>query len=229
MGNGIVYASSHLSDTEAESLLLANLEGKALAEPRRLGFQAGRRRLAWNANVVSLGLSTGFVEPLESTSIHLIQSGIAKLLSLFPDKRFNPVERDEYNRQMQDVFEDVRDFVILHYKVTRRNDSEFWNYCRTMPVPDSLQHKLELWQSKGRLFREQRELFGTASWVAVLLGQGLVPDEVEPAAAALDERMIADALEKMRLSYRRMAEAMPMHGDFIADIMTQQSASAGPG
>jgi tryptophan halogenase len=216
MGNGLVYSSAHAGREEAEALLLANLEGEALAEPRHLGFTAGRRRLAWNRNVVTLGLSSGFVEPLESTSIHLVQSGIAKLLALFPDRRFDPVERDEYNRQMKDVFEDVRDFVILHYKATRRDDSRFWEYCRTMDVPDSLAAKLDLWRSKGRLFREGRELFGTASWVAVLLGQGVAPQEQEPAVGALDEAMIAEAMDKMRLSYQRMAEHMPAHADFIA-------------
>ena len=225
MGNGLVYSSDHLPDPDAEAMLLANLDGKPLAEPRRLSFKAGRRRLAWNANVVSLGLSSGFVEPLESTSIHLIQSGIVKLLALFPDRRFNPVERDEYNRQMQDVFEDVRDFIILHYKATRRDDSDFWNYCRTMDIPDSLGRKLELWRAKGRLFREHRELFATPSWVAVLLGQGIVPEETEPAADALDPAMISDALDKMRLSYRRMAEHMPMHGDFVADACARAGAS----
>jgi tryptophan halogenase len=216
MGNGLVYSSAHAGRDEAEALLLANLEGEALAAPRHLAFTAGRRRLAWNANVVSLGLSTGFVEPLESTSIHLVQSGIAKLLALFPDRRFDPVERDEYNRQMKDVFEDVRDFVILHYKANRRQDSDFWAYCRDMEVPDSLAVKLDLWRSKGRVFREGRELFGTASWVAVLLGQGIVPEEQEPAANALDPAMIADALDKMRLSYSEMAEHMPGHADFVA-------------
>jgi tryptophan halogenase len=216
MGNGLVYSSAHASRDEAEALLLANLEAEPLADPRHLAFTAGRRRLAWNANVVSMGLSSGFIEPLESTSIHFVQSGIAKLLALFPDRRFNPVERDEYNRQMKDVFEDVRDFIILHYKVTRRADSDFWAYCRDMVVPDSLAAKLDLWRSKGRLFREGRELFGTASWVAVLLGQGIVPEEQEPAADALDPAMIGDALDKMHLSYRHMAEHMPAHGDFVA-------------
>jgi tryptophan halogenase len=216
MGNGLVYSSAHLSGEAAEESLLANLEGAPLTAPRHLAFTAGRRRLAWNANVVSLGLSSGFVEPLESTSIHLVQSGIAKLLALFPDRRFDPVEREEYNRQMQDVFEDVRDFVILHYKATRRDDSDFWNHCRTMDVPESLASKLDLWRGKGRLFREGRELFGTASWVAVLLGQGIVPEDHEPAADALDPAMIADALDRMRLSYRGMAEQMPTHADFVA-------------
>ena len=226
MGNGLVYAADHLDDAAAEALLLANLEGRPLAEPRRLSFTAGRRRLAWKGNVVSLGLSSGFIEPLESTSIHLIQSGIVKLLALFPDRQFNPVERDEYNRQMQDVFEDVRDFIILHYKATRRDDSDFWNYCRTMDIPDSLQNKLELWRAKGRLFREGRELFGTASWVAVLLGQGVVPADHEPPADALEQEMITDALEKMRLSYRAMAEHMPAHGDFIASAAARVRPAA---
>ena len=216
MGNGIVYSSAQLDSSDAEALLIANLEGELLMEPRHLRFTAGRRRDAWNANVISLGLSSGFVEPLESTSIHLIQSGIAKLLALFPDHRFDPAEREEYNRQMKEVFEDVRDFVILHYKATRRDDSDFWNDCRTMDVPDSLAGKLELWQSKGRLFRDGHELFGTPSWVAVLLGQGILPTETEPAVDAIDPDIASDALDKMRLSYAQMAEHMPRHADFIA-------------
>jgi tryptophan halogenase len=163
-----------------------------------------------------MGLSSGFVEPLESTSIHLVQSGIAKLLALFPDRRFNPVERDEYNRQMQDVFEDVRDFVVLHYKAGHRNDSDLWNYCRTMDVPDTLAAKLELWKSKGRIFRHGAELFNVESWVAVLLGQGVVPDDYEPAADAIDGAALTDLLDKMRASYRDTADRMPSHADFIA-------------
>jgi tryptophan halogenase len=216
MGNGLVYSSAHLGRDEAEALLLANIEGEPLADPRHLSFTAGRRRLAWNANVVSLGLSSGFIEPLESTSIHLVQSGIAKLLALFPDCRFAAPERDEYNRQMQDVFEDVRDFIVLHYKATRRNDSDFWNYCRTMDIPDKLATKLELWRSKGRLFRDGQELFGAPSWVALLLGQGIVPEGQEPTVAAVDPAVAADTLDKMHLSYRRMAEQMPTHAEFIA-------------
>jgi tryptophan 7-halogenase len=216
MGNGLVYSSAHLERDDAEKLLLASLERESLAEPRHLSFTAGRRRLAWNANVVSLGLSTGFIEPLESTSIHLVQSGIAKLLALFPDRTFNPVERDEYNRQLREVFEDVRDFIILHYKATRRDDSEFWNYCRTMDVPDKLAGKLELWRTKGRLFRDGYELFATPSWVAVLLGQGMVPADHEPAANAMDAAQLTDVMDRMRLSYRGTAEQMPTHADFIA-------------
>lgn len=222
MGNGLVYSSEHISGGDAKRLLLGNLEGEPLAEPRPLAFVTGRRKLAWNRNVVSLGLSSGFVEPLESTSIHLIQSGIVKLLALFPDRRFNPVERHEYNRQMADVFEDVRDFIVLHYKATSRDESELWKYCSNMDVPDSLAAKMALWRSKGRLFREGKELFGTASWVAVMLGQGIVPEDYEPAADAPDADRIAEALDKLRLSYERMAEHMPTHGDFIAEITAAQ-------
>ena len=216
MGNGLVYSSAHLERGDAEELLLANLEGEPLGQPRHLAFTSGRRRLAWNANVVSLGLASGFIEPLESTSIHFVQSGIAKLLALFPDRRFDPAERDEYNRQMRDVMEDVRDFIILHYKATRRDDSPFWDYCRTMEIPDKLAGKLELWRSKGRLFRDGQELFGAPSWVAVLLGQNVVPEDQDPRVETIDPSVAADALEKMRISYRRMAEQMPTHAGFIA-------------
>jgi tryptophan halogenase len=226
MGNGYVYSSAHISDDEAEELLLGNLEGERLADPRRLSFTTGRRRQTWNRNVVSMGLSSGFVEPLESTSIHLVQSGIAKLIALFPDRRFDPVERNEYNRQMQRLFEDVRDFIILHYNATKREDSDFWKQCRTMQVPDSLANKLELWRAKGRLFREELELFSTASWVAVCLGQGIVPEEHEPAADALDEDRVAAAIEQMRIGYLQMAEQLPAHGEFIARACPAAQAPA---
>jgi tryptophan halogenase len=223
MGNGLVYSSDHMSDDEAVQILLDNLEGQPLAEPRRLTFTTGRRRLAWNRNVVALGLSGGFVEPLESTSIHLIQAGIAKLIALFPDRRFNPVERDEYNRQMNDLWDDVRDFVILHYKATGRDDSDFWKYCGSMSVPDNLARKIELWRAKGRIFRDGYELFATPSWVAVMLGQGIVPEDHEPAVDALDEEKVAAALEQMRLAYLQTAERLPTHGEFLAHIMGRRA------
>jgi tryptophan halogenase len=216
MGNGHVYCSELISDSDAEDMLLRNVEGEPLAQPRRLGFTTGRRRQAWNRNVVSMGLSSGFVEPLESTSIHLIQGGIARLISLFPDKRFNPVERDEYNKQMQELFEDVRDFIILHYHATNRDDSELWNRCRTMSIPDSLEKKIELFRAKGRVFREGFELFGTPSWVSVFLGQHIVPEDYEPVVDALDEEKVAAAIEQMRLSYLDAVQSMPSHGEFVA-------------
>jgi tryptophan halogenase len=228
MGNGIVYSSKFMGDDEALATLQANLEGAPLAEPRRLAFTTGRRKRAWNANVVSMGLASGFIEPLESTSIHFVQSGIAKLIALFPDRRFNPVERDEYNRQMQDMFEDVRDFIILHYNATRRDDSEFWNYCRTMNIPDSLARRVELWKAKGRLFREGYEVFATTSWVAAMLGQGIVPDDYEPAVDALDEGRVADALEQMRLAILDTAGRLPTHAEFIARTCAARGAAPKP-
>jgi tryptophan halogenase len=228
MGNGIVYSSRFMDDDEALATLQANLEGTPLADPRRLAFTTGRRKLAWNANVVSMGLASGFIEPLESTSIHFVQSGIARLIALFPDRRFNPVERDEYNRQMQDMFEDVRDFIVLHYNATRRTDSPFWDYCRTMDVPESLKRRTDLWKAKGRLFREGFELFSTTSWVAVMLGQGIVPDEYEPAVDALDEEKVGQALEQMREAILATAERLPTHGEFIAMTCAARDAAPRP-
>jgi tryptophan halogenase len=228
MGNGHVYCSGHISDDEAERVLRANLEGEPLAEARRLSFTTGRRRLAWNRNVVSLGLSSGFVEPLESTSIHLIQAGIARLISLFPDRRFAPLERDEYNRQMKNLFEWVRDFVILHYKATRRDDSDFWNHCRSMSIPDSLANRIDQFRNKGRIFAESFELFTTPSWVAVMLGQNIVPEDHEPVVDALDEDRVASALEQMRLACLNAADQLPTHADYIARHCAAPGFSALP-
>jgi tryptophan halogenase len=227
MGNGHVYCSGFISDDEAEQVLRSNLEGELLAEPRRLTFTTGRRKLAWNRNVISLGLSSGFVEPLESTSIHLIQAGIARLIALFPDKRFNPIERDEYNRRIQSLFEWVRDFIILHYKATERDDSEFWKRCAAMDIPDSLAGRVDQFRNKARVFADA-ELFNTVSWVSVMLGQGIVPDDYEPVVDGLDEDKIAQALEQMRLSMLETAERLPMHEEFVAQCCTATNAAAQP-
>ncbi|AIT06201.1 tryptophan halogenase [Sphingomonas taxi] len=226
MGNGLVYCSDFQQADDAERELLANLEGAPLAAPRHLAFTTGRRKLAWNRNVVALGLASGFIEPLESTSIHLVQSGIARLIALFPDRRFDPVERDEYNAQMHELYADVRDFVILHYKATRRRDTPFWDRCRTMDIPDSLARKIALFRGKGRVFRENRELFATTSWVSVCLGQDIVPQEYEPAVDALDEERVAGALEEMRREYLDIAGRLPSHGDFLRHISGQPAAPA---
>jgi tryptophan halogenase len=221
MGNGLVYASEHLDDDAATALLMGNLEGEALAEPRRLAFTTGRRKQCWNRNVVALGLSSGFVEPLESTSIHMIQTGIARLIALFPDKRFSAVERDEYNRQMGDLYADVRDFIILHYKATKRDDSAFWRRCRTMDIPDSLQRKIDLFLAKGRVFRDTFELFTNTSWVAVCLGQHIVPETYEPAADGLDENKVAMALEQMHRAYQATVARLPTHREAVAEAVAR--------
>ncbi|MBW8743922.1 MAG: tryptophan 7-halogenase [Sphingomonas sp.] len=216
MGNGIVYSSRFADDDTAERTLLANLEGPMLADPRRLTFTTGRRKASWTKNVIAMGLSSGFVEPLESTSIHMVQAAISKLIALFPDKRFDPIERDEFNNQMRDLYEDVRDFIILHYHATKRGDSPFWDYVRTMEIPETLQRKIALFRGKGRVFREGYDLFGTPSWVAVMLGQNIVPDDYEPVVDALDEAKVAEAIEEMRQAYLRIAEQLPTHAEFIA-------------
>ncbi len=215
-GNGHVYASGHISDDEATAILLANLDAKPTAEPRYLRFKAGRRAKMWDGNVVALGLAGGFLEPLESTSIHLIQTGISKLFALFPDRGFGAVERDEYNRLMGDAYTSVRDFIILHYHATRRDDSAFWRHVRTMPVPASLTRKLDLFREKGRIFRYDDELFGISSWVQVLLGQNVVPVGYDPIVDALDADRVADALRQIRATTLRAAQALPGHADFLA-------------
>ena len=228
MGNGHVYASAFMDDAEAERILLSSLEGQPLADPRKIVFTTGRRKQCWNRNVVALGLSSGFIEPLESTSIHFIQSGIAKLIALFPDKRFNPVERNEFNRQMASLYEDVRDFIVLHYRATTRSDTPFWNRCRTMTVPDSLVAKIELFRAKGRLFRDEMELFSTTSWVAVALGQHIVPDTYEPPVDALDQPKVAAALEQLRQTYLNTAMQLPGHGEFVRHSVALAAQVAAP-
>jgi tryptophan halogenase len=213
-GNGHVYCSAHLSDDEAEKVLLDNLDGAPIASPNRLKFVAGRRSRAWEANVVAIGLSTGFLEPLESTSIHLIQHGIQKLLSLFPGKGISPVERDEYNRHMVASYEPVRDFLILHYHATRRT-GPFWDHVRTMDVPDSLQHKLELFREHGRVFRYNEELFDTPSWIAVMLGQDVLPKANDPLADAMPDADVLRAMNELRATYERRALGLPLASEFI--------------
>jgi len=164
-GNGYVYASAHLDDDTAAQRLSAATEGRPLADPRVLRFTAGHRRKLWDKNVIAIGLSGGFIEPLESTSIHLVQSGISRLLRMFPDKNFNPALIDEFNRSSTLEYEQIRDFIVLHYKTTRRDDTAFWRHCRDMEVPDTLKHKLALFRDSGRIFRLQDDLFSETSWL----------------------------------------------------------------
>ncbi len=215
VGNGHVYASSHVDDDTARDALLAGLDGKPLAEPRQLRFVAGRRERLWDRNCVAIGLSGGFLEPLESTSIHLIQAGITRLMTLFPDRGFSRIESDEYNRVMLREYAQVRDFIILHYHATARSDSTFWDHCRTMTLPESLQAKLDLWSGNARIFREQGELFTPDSWVAVLLGQGVRPRAFDPLAAALPPVETARFMDHVHDMIDKTARAMPTHEQFI--------------
>ncbi|MEG3082104.1 tryptophan halogenase family protein [Sphingomonas sp. PB2P12] len=226
VGNGHVYSSAHIDDAAAREALLAGLDDKPLSEPRQLRFEAGRRDRLWDRNCIAIGLSGGFLEPLESTSIHLIQSGITRLMGLFPDRGFDAVEIDEYNRGMLHEYEQVRDFIILHYHATMRSDSAFWNHCRTMALPPSLQAKLDLWSGKARVFRGQDDLFTPNSWIAVLLGQGIAPASFDPLVAALPAEESARFLAHVRDMVDKTAAAMPTHEAFIAQHCAAQTHRA---
>ncbi len=213
-GNGHVYCSRHLGDDEATAMLLDRLDGEALAEPRLLSFTTGRRRLAWNRNCVALGLAGGFMEPLESTSIHLVQSGIDRLLRMFPGAGFAPAQVDEYNAQTQREFERIRDFLLLHYHVNAR-EGAFWEELREVALPDSLAHKIELFRETGGIFRAQDDLFTEEAWLQVLIGQGIHPERYHPLAARLDDGQLEAFLGRQRQAIRSRVERLPAHEAFI--------------
>ena len=216
IGNGHVYSSRHISDDEAASVLLANLDGKPLAEPRVIKFTTGMRKQAWNRNVVALGLAGGFLEPLESTSIHMVQSGIQRLIDFFPDRGFSQVDVAEYNRQSRFEYERIRDFIILHYKANQRDDSPFWRQCAAMEIPEALAHKIALFKSRGRIVRTDNELFAETGWFQVLQGQGIMPAAYHPFADLQTEADTIEYLESVRAVVRKCVEVMPDHAAYIA-------------
>jgi tryptophan 7-halogenase len=217
-GNGHVYCSRFMGDDEAASTLLANLDGKPLAEPRLIKFQTGMRKLAWNRNVVALGLASGFLEPLESTSIHLIQSGIQRLFDFFPDRGWSAVDRDEYNRQSRFDYERIRDFIILHYHLNQRTDSDYWKACANMSIPDSLRHKMDMYRAHGRVVRVDNELFSEVGWIQVFEGQNMPIDGYHPLADAQSEEDIADYLASVREVIGKCVAVMPSHNEYIAKM-----------
>jgi tryptophan halogenase len=216
VGNGHVYCSSYISDDEATEVLLANLEAEPLASPNQLRFLAGRREKAWDKNVVALGLSGGFLEPLESTSIHLVQSGIARLMTLFPTRDFGPREIERYNRQTTQEYVDIRDFLVLHYIATERDDSAYWNYCRNIEPPEGLAEKLAMFRSSGRVFREHNELFTETSWEAVLVGQGIQAGGYHPVADLLPDDETLRRLASIRRTIAQTVAQMPTQEEFLA-------------
>ena len=215
-GNGHVYSSHYLSDDAAAATLLANLDGRALAEPRLLRFTTGRRRRMWNRNCVALGLASGFLEPLESTSIYLIQSGIARLIQMLPDRHMSPILMERYNREAAFELERIRDFLILHYHATERRDSGFWNYCAHMSIPEPLAEVIRLFRDSGRFYRNAEEMFALTSWVQVMIGQRILPAAHHPLVDAVPDHELAQLGESVRNVIATCVAAMPEHEHFIA-------------
>ena len=216
VGNGHVYCSRFISDDEAAAQLLANLETEPLGDPRPLRFVTGMRALAWSRNCLALGLAAGFMEPLESTSIHLVQSGINRLLAMFPDRHCEQQLVDEYNRQTRFEYERVRDFLILHYKATERTDTPFWQQCGAMDIPPALARRIELFRRTGMIFREADELFTESGWVQVLLGQRIEPERHHPLADALTAEQLDGFLADIRTLVGRAKNTLPPHHEFVA-------------
>jgi tryptophan halogenase len=214
-GNGHIYASAMISDDDAIESLVNDLDGPIRGTPRKISFRTGHRTSFWEKNCISVGLSGGFLEPLESTSLFLIQEAISKFISLFPGRDMPDAVRREYNRQLTKKFEQVRDFIILHYKATQRDDTEFWNYCREMEIPDSLADRIDLFQEAGRVFRYEDELFSRPSWVAVLLGQNILPRTVDPIVGSIDAAQIHHSLTTMKTAMAGAASKMPTHEAFL--------------
>ncbi|WP_340678529.1 tryptophan halogenase family protein [Paraglaciecola sp.] len=214
VGNGLVYCSQYMNDQQAEDYLLSNVEGEHINQARKIRFKTGTRRLHWNKNCVAMGLSSGFLEPLESTSIHLIQQAIVRLMRIFPVNGIQQCDVDEFNQQTDTDIESIRDFIIMHYKVTQRDDSDYWRHCRTMSVPDSLAHRLELFSQTGRVFRKNNELFDD-SWMQVMIGQGLLPKSHHPIVDNMNDDELNRFLQTIKNTQQEKVAGLPSHQQFI--------------
>ena len=215
VGNGIVFSSRHVDDDTAKATLLGNIEGKALTEPRVIRFKPGQRARTWSHNCVAIGLSSGFLEPIESTSIHLIQRSIVRLLQNFPSQGIRQTDVEEFNRQTWSEIEFIRDFIILHYKVTERRDSPYWKQAAEMAVPPQLQHRIDMFQQTGRSFRVLNELFAENSWIQVMLGQGIMPDQYHPSADLMGDEELSGFLEGIRTHVDRTVAQLPAHQEYV--------------
>ena len=215
-GNGHVYCSGFVSDDEAANTLMAGLDGKPLGEPRVIAFTTGRRKKSWNGNCVALGLAAGFMEPLEAPSILLIQTGIARLIDFFPDKSFDPVLIAEYNARTAQEYERIRDFLVLHYCATQRDDTPFWRHCKAMAIPDSLTERIALFRARGHVKVEPGDSFAEPAWLAILLGQDILPRRYDPIIDGMEVDAMRRGMAERRLAIRAAAEAMPMMSDFLA-------------
>ena len=214
-GNGFVFCSKYLSDDEATKILLENIEGKRLNEPRVIKFKTGQRRKRWNKNCIAMGLSSGFIEPLESTGIHLFQKAILRLLLLFPSQGIKQSDVDEYNLQTKEEADNIKDFIVLHYHLTERNDTPFWRYCKTMDVPESLKHRMALFKESAQVYERDEDLFGDASWVQVMMGQGLMPQGYHPIVDLMGDDELRNFLIKIESGVKRKVQSWPDHNEFI--------------
>jgi tryptophan halogenase len=217
-GNGYVFCSQYISEDEATAILLENLDGQALAEPRTLSFRTGKRHRSWVRNVVAIGLSAGFIEPLESTSIHFVHTAINRLIESLPSKNISDAERDAFNRRTDVEIERVRDFIILHYHANARVGLPFWDYLRSMEVPETLKHRMELFRTSGRIFPSFDELFDARGWVQVLIGQGVDPKHWHPLADQLEQARLDQFLTMIEKAYAQDAARMPDHAAFLAEL-----------
>jgi tryptophan 7-halogenase len=215
VGNGLVYSNNHMSDDVARKLLLDNVEGSPITEPRLIRFRTGRRLKQWNMNCVALGLASGFLEPLESTSIHLIQNSIIRLIKLFPSRGVEQAEIDQFNREVKTEIEYIRDFIVAHYHVTQRADSPYWNDCRQMQVPETLEHKMALFSSGGKIFRDNNELFSEPSWTAVMVGQGIQPASYHPFVDTMSDAEVRGMMVRVRTAIHGLVDRQPGHREFI--------------
>jgi tryptophan halogenase len=214
-GNGYVYASAFTDDDTAARALEAVVEGEPITAPRVLRFRAGRRTRSWVGNCIAIGLASGFLEPLESTSIYLVQQAITALIELFPETGNSPLDRDEFNRLIDLEYDRIRDFLILHYHATTRSDSPFWDYVRTMPIPDSLAEKMELFRSRGRVVKYREGVFLDASWIAVYIGQGIMPEGHDPRADLTSADVLAAGLNALRTEIAAGTTRAPTHINYI--------------
>lgn len=215
VGNGLVYSSRYMDDEQAKQTLLSNLEGKPITDPKPIQFRTGTRRKHWVKNCLALGLSSGFLEPLESTSIHLVQRSLIRFIQLFPAGGIVQSDIDEFNSQNKLEVERIRDFIILHYNVTLREDTPFWRYCKNMDIPDALRQRIDLFRDSARVFKIENELFGEESWIQVMLGQGISPSAYHPMADVMTDRELEDFLKKLRKSMHQLVDKLPSHQAFI--------------
>ncbi len=215
VGNGHVYCSEFLSDDDALRSLNADLDGVPISEPNFLRFKTGIRKKTWHKNVIALGLAAGFLEPLESTSIHLIQTAIARLMASFPDKNFAQSNIDYFNSRTRLEYEQVRDFLILHYHATNREDTPFWKYCKYMSIPETLKARIELYRDNARLYRHDNEIFGETSWFSVMHGQGIQPKTYHPLANSMAEETLQSRMRQMQKVVKTCLDQMPSHQAFI--------------